>query len=178
VHAARQLWSWLIFDVRQKGNFMNPTPEEIRNALPAHDPEDQIVFIDENDAMSADLIESLVIRLRNFTVKLFRWPKIKKVIFVVVLGLSALDGIQVHVPQDSERVAITQIYEQSQVWIQNVATYSTPQNRNQYFVLGSAGEPSPTEEIFAKPETVAFAPISGSAIQNYAGNFQVYRPTA
>lgn len=156
---------------------MRPTIEEIKHALPASEQEEQFVYIDNDEAAANGLIESLVIRVREFTVKLFRRPTFKKIFFIVVLSLAALDGFQVYVPNNSERDIVIQNLNNTQQWTLNIQEHAAPEYDKKYYIFGSPGDPSPPDLTFSGPSSTIFAPVTGSAIPPRNVTYQIYDPS-
>jgi hypothetical protein len=155
---------------------MKPTIEEIKRALPTSDPEDQFVYIESDEAAAPGLIESLVIRIREFTVKLFRLPRFKKIVFIAIMSLAAFDGFQVCVPNKTERDIVIQNLKNSQQWTLNIQAHAAPELQKKYFIFGSPGDPTPIDVTFTGPNSTIFAPITGSAVIPQNITYRPYDP--
>jgi hypothetical protein len=156
---------------------MKPTIEEIRRAMPASDPEDQFVYIESDEAAQSGLVEAFVIRVRDFTVKLFRLPRFRKIVFVAIMSLAAVDGFQVCIANDAQRDIVIQGFRNPQQWTLNIQTNAAPQWEKKYYVFGSRGEPTPPDVAFTGPNSTIFAPITGSAVLPQNITFHAYDPS-
>ncbi len=140
---------------------MNPTPEEIRSTLASND-DVQIVPLETTD--QPGFIETLVVTIRNYAVRIFRRSTVQRVIFAVVMPLAAFDGVEFAMPRPIEIPSFVVEIQNTSHWIANISARTTPENKSKYLVLGAFGKPTPADDKYTGPESTIFAPISGSNI--------------
>ncbi len=157
---------------------MSPNAEEIKDRLPECDRAAQIVFIDESEAIAFGLVRTLVVRIGKFWVKVFQLSTLKKVVFIVLVALSALEGIKIElcILKNEEIPILMERYRNKEEWAKSIKTNQNLQNQNKYFAFVYPPSPTPTDETFFQEQNKILAPISGSMNVMQNGNYQDWTP--
>lgn len=138
------------------------TLSEIRKHSPQIQKDDQLEILAEDDLPKEGIVEIFITTVGNFAWKIYRNLKIKNLFYVVIITLSALEGLNIRIPLERELPNIFIEFDDSRQWMDNILKNSSFYTSNQYFQFNYPANPNPEDEVFFHESTTIVAPITAS----------------
>lgn len=144
---------------------MKPTKEDIKNLVPQH-LKDHEVIICETEPDKEMALASFGRRIGEFFIGFYQSKNVRKVLYVVIMLAAAADGYWsfMEIKNPEHQQIVIQNFESPEIWNKNLDSFQSPENRNHVFFIGSFGSPSPIDATFPQARENMFYAISGSNI--------------
>ena len=142
---------------------MHPTIEQIKRSIPLFIDGEELQITDEKIIEEKKLKESFRVIMGNWIVKFFRSAELKKVVLVVLIAFSGLEGIYISIPPPEITVTLRQEIANYSQWNLNVEKNDKIELQNKYYSIKFDTSPSPEEKAETEAAyTTLYAPITGS----------------
>jgi hypothetical protein len=138
------------------------TSEEIRECLPQIDNDDQLLVVSEKDLPNEGIVEIFIVGVKNIGLRVYRSLKIQKLVYVVLITLSVLEGLNTRIPLEEELPNIVIELENPKQWIETILANRNSYTKSQYFQFTYPANPSPEEATYIPDKTTIVAPITAS----------------